>query len=63
LIDNDLQAPPAESAAQTTARDPEIDPDRAQVVTAWPALPDAIRAGVLALVKATVGDGRKGAKP
>jgi hypothetical protein len=28
------------------------DPDLAAVVAAWPKLPEAIRAGVLALVKA-----------
>lgn len=31
---------------------PPADPDLAAVVAAWPQLPPAIRAGVLALVKA-----------
>jgi hypothetical protein len=29
------------------------DPDLAAVVDAWPALPEAIKAGILAIVKAT----------
>jgi hypothetical protein len=31
---------------------PEFPPDLARVVAAWPALPDAIKAAVLALVNA-----------
>jgi hypothetical protein len=33
-------------------RQPSLPPDLAAVVTAWPALPEAIRAGILAMVKA-----------
>jgi hypothetical protein len=32
---------------------PEVPPDLADVVTAWPNLPAAIRAGILAMVKAS----------
>ena len=34
---------------------PESDPDLAAIVTAWPTLPEAIRAGIVAMVRATVG--------
>jgi hypothetical protein len=34
---------------------PPNDPDLAAVVTAWPTLPDAIRAGILAMVKVARG--------
>ena len=33
------------------------DPDLAAVVDAWPDLPEAIRAGILAMVKAALGKG------
>jgi hypothetical protein len=32
---------------------PNLPPDLARVVAAWPRLPDAIKAGVLAMVQAT----------
>jgi hypothetical protein len=32
------------------ARETEIDPDLARVVSAWPGLPEAIRRAVLALI-------------
>ena len=31
---------------------PETDPDLAALVDAWPSLPDAVKAGILAMVKA-----------
>jgi len=31
----------------------ENDPDLAAIVTAWPALPEALKAGILAMVKAS----------
>jgi hypothetical protein len=34
-----------------------IDPDLAIVVAAWPELPEAIRAGIVAMVKAASGAG------
>jgi hypothetical protein len=40
--------------AQTLARDSQIDPSLARIVEAWPKLPEAVRAGILAMVKATV---------
>ena len=30
---------------------PDFNPDLAEVVTAWPTLPEAIRAGIVAMVK------------
>jgi hypothetical protein len=35
----------------------EFPPDLATVVAAWPNLPEAIRAGILAMVKAASGSG------
>jgi hypothetical protein len=40
----------APALAQTLAREMQIDPDLARVVSAWPDLPEAIRRAVLALV-------------
>ena len=37
--------------------DPKTDPDLAQVAAAWPTLPPALRAGILAMVKAAKGGG------
>jgi hypothetical protein len=34
------------------ARDAPLDPDLAAVVDAWPALPAAIKAGILAMIRA-----------
>jgi hypothetical protein len=38
-----------------SASDVTDDPDLAAVVAAWPKLPEAIRAGILAMVKAASG--------
>jgi hypothetical protein len=35
----------------------ETPPDLAAVVAAWPTLPEPIRAGILAMVKAASGEG------
>jgi hypothetical protein len=40
----------AESGAES-AKTPPIDPDLAEVIKAWPALPIAVRAGILAMVR------------
>ena len=37
-----------------------LDPDLAVVVDAWPKLPDAIKAGILAIVTAARRDGAQG---
>jgi len=37
----------------------EKSPDLADVLTAWPTLPEAIKAGILAMVKATSGHLRR----
>ncbi len=36
------------------------DPDLSAVIDAWPSLPEAIRAGILAMVGASGGDGQQG---
>ena len=54
--DKDLQNRPARSGAVSGAvpveRPPAADPGLAQVVTAWPDLPQAVKAGIVAMVKA-----------
>jgi hypothetical protein len=35
-----------------------LPPDLAQVVAAWPRLPEAVKKGMLAMVKVTLGDDR-----
>jgi len=42
----------ADEAAQNPAHFP---PDLAAVIDAWPMLPEAIRAGILAMIRASVG--------
>ena len=45
----------SESGAESGANDPKndpIDPDLALVVERWDSLPDAVRAGIVAMVKA-----------
>ena len=41
--------------AQTLARAANLDPDLARVLEAWPTLPEALRAGIVAMVKAAAG--------
>jgi hypothetical protein len=36
---------------------PPVDPDLARLVEAWPALPAALKAGILAMVKASADGG------
>ncbi len=55
----------AESAHKRILFDPDsihdtcqTDPDLARIVDAWPGLPDAIKAGILAMVNAASGGGR-----
>lgn len=43
----------ADSGAVSTISAP-TDPDLGRIVAAWPALPDAIRAGIVAMVNAAV---------
>jgi len=52
---NDLANPPIPSAAECAAlsvETPRIDPDLARVVEAWPDLPEAVRAGITAMIEA-----------
>jgi len=52
---NDLQKPADSMCAPVRAPntpDATADPDLAAVVSAWPGLPEALRAGILAMVKA-----------
>ncbi len=41
----------AESGAVETEKAP-IDPDLARLIDAWPALPDALKTGIVAMVRA-----------
>jgi hypothetical protein len=34
------------------------DPSLSLLITAWPKLPEAVKTGILAMVKATAGDGK-----
>jgi hypothetical protein len=45
--------------ANTLARESQIDPDLARLIDAWPTLPEAIRAGIIAMIQAA----RKGPPP
>src|SRR5262245_10116968 len=47
------------TATQIATRMLPDDPDLAAVVAAWPGLPDAIRAGILAMVRAASQEGRR----
>ena len=38
----------------------EAPPDLAEVVQAWPELPEPIRAGILAMIRSASGKGKKG---
>ena len=49
---NDLRQPDPSLAHYLPTDTCKTDPDLASVVTAWPALPEAIKAGILAMVKA-----------
>jgi hypothetical protein len=44
------QRKPQQCAAETAA---PTDPDLCQVIDAWPTLPEAVRAGIVAMVKAS----------
>ena len=43
---------PSDALAQTLARESPSDPDLALILERWPTLPEAIRAGILAMVRA-----------
>jgi len=45
---------------QIASSDAEIPPDLQALIDAWPSLPEAIKAGILAMVKAAGGDGAEG---
>jgi len=61
---NDLQNPQADNVARQIARDTEnpptpiieatqLDADLQALIATWPTLPDALKAGILAMVKAS----------
>jgi len=52
MPDNHLSQGPPPVADHLPNDTCKTDPDLAAVVEAWPELPDAIRAGILAMVKA-----------
>jgi hypothetical protein len=43
------------SARPKETSEAAVDPDLAAVVDAWPNLPDAVRVGIVAMVKASAG--------
>jgi hypothetical protein len=48
-------APGGAKSGALTPTNPYIDPALAALIGAWPALPEAIRAGILAMVRAAGG--------
>jgi len=52
LSKKDLQSNDVVEIAPQIARSREIPPDLAQVINAWLTLPDALKAGIVAMVKA-----------
>ena len=46
---------PAPGGAESGALTPNISPALAALIDAWPTLPEAIRAGILAMVRAAGG--------
>ena len=54
----ELASPPADactSACTNNAESPHADPDLTTIIDAWPTLPQAIRAGIVAMVRAAKG--------
>jgi hypothetical protein len=49
----DLPQSPHTEQARLIARSGETNPELAQFVSAWPALPEAIKTGIMAMVKAS----------
>jgi hypothetical protein len=47
---------PKTGLSRCLSRDPQIDPDLARVVNAWPSLPSALRAGIVAMIDAAQKD-------
>jgi hypothetical protein len=52
---NSLRQGPSQVAEHLPNDTCQTDPDLAAVVAAWPELPEAIKAGILAMVKAAAG--------
>ena len=50
--DNDLRQPSRSVAHLLPTDTCKTDPDLAAIVVAWPELPEALKAGILAMVKA-----------
>jgi hypothetical protein len=52
-----LEAQSAQKAAHFTpdSSPPPVDPDLAAVIDLWPTLPEFVRAGILAMVRAAAG--------
>ena len=55
--DNDLRQPSRSVAHLLPTDTCKTDPDLAAIVVAWPELPEAIKAGIVAMVKAASGSG------
>jgi hypothetical protein len=62
-----LQIPFPTPAHHLPTEPPDPGPDLAELVAAWPALPEPIRAGILAMIRSASGKGasgeRKGQNP
>ncbi len=52
-LPNDLRQPAPSGAHYLPTDTCKTDPDLAAVVAAWPELPEALKAGIVAMVKAT----------
>ena len=48
----------SENCTESTPKSGNFDPELARIVAAWPSLPTAIKAGIVAMVQAATGAGR-----
>jgi hypothetical protein len=53
--DSAVRSPGGAKSGALTPEKPTIDPALATLIDAWPTLPEAIRAGILAMIRATGG--------
>jgi hypothetical protein len=49
----------AHTLAHCSQKCPEIDADLGRLIDAWPTLPDAIRAGILAIMEAAANPSKR----
>ncbi len=55
--ENALFLQSAAQGAAVSAANAAIDPELQTIVERWPGLPDALKAGILAMINATIGNG------